>query len=57
MDGTMYGWIGSNYMMICKTKDIWTFKANLHYPFNYVMQGGEGGGGGIHHKHYKTMFV
>ena len=56
MDGTMYGWIGSNYMMICKTKDIWTFKANLHYPFNYVMQGGEGGGG-IHHKHYKTMFV
>ena len=22
MDGTLYGWIGSNYMMICKTKYI-----------------------------------
>ena len=30
------------------------FNAHLHFPFNYVTRGG---GGGIHHKHYKTLFV
>ena len=28
------------------------FNAQLHFPFNYVMRGGE-----IHHKHYKMLFV
>ena len=30
------------------------FNAHLHFSFNYVTRRG---GGGIHHKHYKTLFV
>ena len=52
----MYGWIGLNYMMICKTKYIEDLM--LIYIFlSITLRVERGGGGGIHHKHYKTLFV
>ena len=52
----MYGWIGSNYMMICKTKYIEDLM--LIYIFlSITLRVERGWGGGIHHKHYKTLFV
>ena len=36
----MYGWIGSNCMMICKRKHR-QFNAHLHFPFNCVTRGWE----------------
>ena len=48
----MYGWIGPNYMMICKTKYYRRFNTLLQLPFNYVAQGRE-----IHHKQCKALFV
>ena len=41
MDGTMYGWSGSNYMMICKTK----YKEDLIIYIFLSITVREGGGG------------
>ena len=49
----MYGSIGLNYMMICKTKYI----EDLMLIYIFLSITLREGGGGIHHKHYKTLFV
>ena len=50
-DKLIYGWIGSNCMMICKKK-YRRFNLHLHFPFNCITWGRE-----IHHKHCKTLFL
>ena len=42
MDGTMYGWIDSNYMMICKTKYIEDLML-IHIFLSITLRDGGGG--------------
>ena len=52
----MYRWIGSNYMMISKTKYIEDLML-IDSFLSIKLRDEGGGGGGIHHKHYEALFV